>query len=366
MKVFRLLALVVMLHFATASLPSRASASGGQLPSVQASDPTPLLAYYYIWFDPGSWERAKRDLPLLGRYSSDDRDVMRQHIDWAKSAGIDGFIVSWKSTEQLNRRLATLVEVAQERDFQLSIIYQGLDFERDPLPVNQIQSDIDFFLQLYGEHSVFQMFGRPLIIWSGTWEFTESQIEQVSSQRSDSYYLLASERQVEEYEDIADLTDGNAYYWSSGDPLETGGYQSKLEALAEAVHRRDGLWIAPAAPGFDARLLGGHRVIDRRDGDTLRASLNAARQASPDAIGLITWNEFSENTHIEPSRDYGGQALEVLADMRGGQVPPLPDFNSDQPSETLPAPNLSRLAPIALVGLILVGSMLAILVRRSS
>jgi hypothetical protein len=63
-------------------------------------DPTPLLAYYYIWFDPTSWNRAKTDYPLLGRYSSDDQEVMRQHIRWAKAAGVDGFVVSWKTRAQ--------------------------------------------------------------------------------------------------------------------------------------------------------------------------------------------------------------------------------------------------------------------------
>ena len=29
-------------------------------------DSTPVLAYYYIWFDVGSWNRAKADYPLLG------------------------------------------------------------------------------------------------------------------------------------------------------------------------------------------------------------------------------------------------------------------------------------------------------------
>ena len=61
-----------------------------------ASDPTPVLAYYYIWFDATSWKRAKTDYPVLGRYSSDERRVMRQHVRWAKQSGIDGFIVSWK------------------------------------------------------------------------------------------------------------------------------------------------------------------------------------------------------------------------------------------------------------------------------
>jgi len=43
----------------------------------------PVLAYYYIWFDTESWDRAKKDHPLLDRYSSGDAEVMRQHIQWA-------------------------------------------------------------------------------------------------------------------------------------------------------------------------------------------------------------------------------------------------------------------------------------------
>ena len=35
-----------------------------------ATAPVPLLAYYYIWFDTRSWDRAKDDFPELGRYSS--------------------------------------------------------------------------------------------------------------------------------------------------------------------------------------------------------------------------------------------------------------------------------------------------------
>src|SRR5512142_3077387 len=97
------------------------------------SDPVPVLAYYYIWFDPQSWDRAKQDFPLLGRYSSDDANVMRQHIRWAKQAGIDGFIVSWKSTDKLNRRLDQLVKIADQEHFKLAIIYEGLDFQRDPI-----------------------------------------------------------------------------------------------------------------------------------------------------------------------------------------------------------------------------------------
>ena len=53
---------------------------------------------------------------------------MKRHIDEAKSAGIEGFIVSWKSTSINNRRLEALMSVARAADFKLAIIYQGLDF----------------------------------------------------------------------------------------------------------------------------------------------------------------------------------------------------------------------------------------------
>src|SRR5258706_492313 len=102
-------------------------------PHARAPPAVPLLAFYYIWFDPGSWDRAKIDYPQLGHYSSDDSRVMRQHIDWAKSAGIDGFIVSWKDTPTNDRRLRLLMSVAKQADFKLAMIYQGLDFNRNPL-----------------------------------------------------------------------------------------------------------------------------------------------------------------------------------------------------------------------------------------
>ena len=42
--------------------------------------------HYYIWFTPGSWNRAEKDMPLAGRYSSDDIEVMRTHVRQAQAA----------------------------------------------------------------------------------------------------------------------------------------------------------------------------------------------------------------------------------------------------------------------------------------
>ena len=86
----------------------------------------------------------------------------------------------------------------------------------------------------------------------------------------------------------------------------------KLTALGAAVHAHHGLWFAPAASGYDGRDLGGSRVIGRNNGLTLQHSLDTAYQSSPDAVAVISWNEWSENTYIEPGAQYGDRELVVL------------------------------------------------------
>ncbi len=321
-----------------------------------ARDPIPILAYYYIWYEPDSWNRAKTDLPLLGPYASDELAVIRQHIRWAKDAGISGFIVSWKSTAFLDHRLDRLLEVANEESFKLSIIYQGLDFEREPLEVARIAEDLDIFLSRYAENPAFNLFSKPLVIWSGTWRFSEQEVAEVTRVRRDQLLILASEKSVAGYERLGDLVDGDAYYWSSVNPDTFPGYPEKLKSMSEAVHATGGMWIAPAAPGFDARRVGGTSVVERNDGETLRREVDAAISSSPDAIGLISWNEFSENTHVEPSRDYGTRYVEVVADILGGVAPsgevaPVADFDSSASAATG-----------ASYGLPLLGGLLALIV----
>ena len=60
-------------------LAALAVAASVGTPTARAAErPDPLFAYYYIWFNGTSWDRAKTDYPVLGRYSSDDRGVTRR------------------------------------------------------------------------------------------------------------------------------------------------------------------------------------------------------------------------------------------------------------------------------------------------
>ncbi len=338
--------------------PAQAAASSPGTPATPTpptagNHPTPMLAYYYIWYDTTSWDRAKIDFPLEGKYSSDDPAVMRQHIQWAKAAGIDGFIVSWKSTDVLNRRLAQLADLAEAENFKLAVIYQGLDFNRNPLPVDRIASDLDYFIKNFAHRPAFDLYSRPLVIWSGTWKYTAQEVAQVTQARRADLLLLASERDVAGYQRLNGLVDGNAYYWSSVNPDTYPGYAAKLADMGQAVHQKGGLWIAPAAPGFDARQIGGTTTVDRQNGQTFRTEINTAMASSPDALGIISWNEFSENSYIEPSQAYGRQYLDILGEVIHQPAPDVKEFDSSIPAGIF-AEVMPNSRAVALVGLVVI------------
>src|SRR5688572_1581598 len=57
-------------------------------------------AYYYPWYYAERWTNEPvADTPRLGFYSSDDVSVAARHVEWAKKAGLDFFMVSWINPE---------------------------------------------------------------------------------------------------------------------------------------------------------------------------------------------------------------------------------------------------------------------------
>lgn len=319
-----LAAVALVCAVASPTAARSAAAAGAPAPratAAAASRPhAPVLAYFYIWFDSSSWRRAKTDYPLIGRYSSDDASVMREQVRQAKRAGIEGFIVSWKHTPTLDRRLAQLIGIAEDEQFKLAIIYQGLDFHREPLPTETVARDLAYFTSTFAARTPFQIFAKPLVIWSGTWRFSATDIDRATRPVRSSIMVLGSEKNLAGYDRIASAVDGDAYYWSSVNPATFKGYIEKLADLGGAVHSHGGLWVAPAAVGFDARKVGGTTVVPRRGTATLLTQIDAALASAPDAVGLISWNEFSENSHLEPSRNYGFRALDAVSDRLGSGV----------------------------------------------
>jgi hypothetical protein len=345
---------------------TRTGSAGGCGPDAPARpDEAPVLAHFYIWFNPSSWDRAKIDFPAVGRYSSSQTSVLRRQVAQARAAGIDGFIVGWRSTDTLNRRLAALRSIAADDDFTLAITYQAQDFNRNPLPVEQVRRDLEELATTYADDPVFHVLGtRPLVALSGTWHYSEDELRSITEPVASRLTVLATEKNVADYERVAATVQGELYYWSSGDPQETRGYQQKMLDMADAVRAHCGIWVAPVMPGYDARELGGTQVVDRRDGATLRSSWQAALATVPHVIGVISWNEFSENTHIEPSTSFGTRYLEVLAELTGADPIAAKELDSSGPQGT-GSPARAALTVGAALGLVVLVAVLGTRRRRT-
>lgn len=87
----------------------------------------PVLAFYYAWYDMTTWAHTP-DVPAI-QYKSTDVETMARHIDWARSTGIDGFVVSWYGPEggvhnQTQANVLALLDVAASRGFKIAIDFE--------------------------------------------------------------------------------------------------------------------------------------------------------------------------------------------------------------------------------------------------
>lgn len=297
---------------ASAAAPPASAASS-------AGSGAPVFAYYYMWMTPSYWTRNKLDYPVRpfpGNYNSADPAVMNWQIQQAEAAGLTGFIVSWKNTATYRTILPVLESVANQDNFKLAMAYEGLDASKQPLPVSQVAADFRYFAATYASNPAwYRIGGKPLTIWEGTSSFAASDVSAVTGPVRSAMLVLNSANNVAEYQRLAPYTDGDAYYWSSVNPATNPGWGSKLDAMGATVHQDHKIWIAPFAPGFNATLIGGHIVVPRNDGSTLRTEYSAAAASSPDVMGLISWNEWTENTYIEPSVNFGYFYPKLLASL---------------------------------------------------
>jgi hypothetical protein len=221
-------------------------------------------------------------LPLFAFYDpSGDAAALRQQIASAKSAGVQGWIVSWTDTVLNDSRLRLLMRDSGQEDFKLAMNYQGLDS-----PESQVARDFQTFATQYAASPVFyKLGGQTLTLWSGTWGYSPAQVQAVTTPVRGKLLVLGTQQSVASYDEIARYIDGDACSCSA----------AKLTAMAEAVHGNGGYWIAPFSAG---------------DVQSLRAEYAAAIASSPDILSLTSWNEFS-----------GSSYLADVAALRGATVP---------------------------------------------
>jgi hypothetical protein len=128
--------------------------------------------------------------------------------------------------------------------------------------------------------------------------------------------------------------------WANG---SSGRYSSERRATLNAG---GSLYIPTIHPGWDEQKIAARESRpnptaprDRADGRFLTNSFNGAVSSGADVILVGTWNEFIENSHIEPSQKYGTQSLDILRPLIAAWKGTAP---ADAPTgDSAPAPALT-------------------------
>ncbi|HEX3049701.1 MAG TPA: endo-1,3-alpha-glucanase family glycosylhydrolase [Aggregatilineaceae bacterium] len=302
----------------------------------QAQGAPLVLAYFYGWFNSGQWS----DGQLIDRpaepYDSANGDVMARQISQAKSAGIDGFVMSWFGPDEpyTSGVFGGLLDQAAAQGFTAAV---DIDMGQGFIPTtDSALSATSHAVNSLAAHPAYLRYnGKPVIFFWKQQRFTPAQWTDIRNQVDPNHNTIwIAEGAASEY--IGPFDGLNLYNiaWS-GNPAGTNA------TWATRTKNAGGYFVATAMPGFDESRLGrGEAVVrDRGNGDYFRSSFAGAVASNPHMIIITSWNEFFENSHIEPSANYGTFYLDLARELISsykatGSVPAAP---GGAPAQSAPA-----------------------------
>ncbi len=290
--------------------PETGAVSSGRFPRL-------LWAFYYPWYSRSSWSSPELSDHPLAPYDSGARATIERHVREAKDAGIDGFISSWWGPgSDTDANLRTLLDVAQQEDFLVTLYFETLG-DGGPRPAGEIVRWLTYAIRTYGDHPAFaRVDGKPVIVlWASnsvplaTWKEILDEVRQSGLDA----FTLGMGYGISNLEVFDGLHEYGVFTLSDLEQtvLATGSAVRYYSLLEEGASPR--LWAATVQPGYDDRLIPGREglVQERGGGAFYRRTWEAALASDPDWIFITTWNEWWEDTHIEPSQDFGELYLDI-------------------------------------------------------
>jgi len=283
--------------------------------------PKMLWAFYYVWYSYADWSKPLlKDHPTT-LYSSDEPSTVARHIEQAQRAGIDGFIVSWFGSGYTDRNLKLLLDLAEDRNFYVAIYLETLKDDGSPRDVDTLYRWLAYAISTYRDHPAFmKVNGKPVIaIWSSEsvpltdWKNIFAKLRQ---QGLDATYLAKqyNTTNLQVFDGLHEygvVEIPNLAQTAAAVGRDTRYYPLLADSAASKI------WAATIQPGYDERLIPGRRGVfkERDNGAFYRSTFEAALNSNPDWVFITSWNEWWENTHIEPSQLYGNQYLQVTREF---------------------------------------------------
>ncbi len=324
------------------------SALAGPAPGGAADPaPVPVFAHYMPWFRAEplpdgqiEWEHwqwhgrgpkhdpdeiradGRRDIasvfyPMVGPYDGRDPRLLDYHVLSARAAGLDGFIADWYGPgTHSDNVFGLLLETAERLRFRAAICLEEKSFFPGYAEVrsrggalDEAERQIRHVLETHAKSPAYaRVKDRPLLYLFvnhnhgllGRHSLTPDELAALRARFDGRAFFLVHGPYDPAYRDVAD----GLFNWVSDAAARSAFLGDTGLAYAAAA----------AAPGFDDTGVwgwgNGPRIVDRRGGSTYDEHWTAILARRPDAIQVVTWNDFQEGSTIEPSMEYGFDYLD--------------------------------------------------------
>ncbi|HEX5272098.1 MAG TPA: hypothetical protein VFW33_16490 [Gemmataceae bacterium] len=266
------------------------------------------------------------DIPSVGLYDQAQASTFDKQIALATSHSITGFIVDWigtgsasqtPSSSGYNSRFDLMVKrvdawnATHTTKFSIGM---GLDvFGNYNRPASQVVGDLTYFRNRYGADSAFKnaYSTKPLVFLVDSKKYPVSTVSAAASAVGGGLFLIGDET-PKTFSRDASYIQGVSWYWSSQNPYNNPQSGQQVAALANAARAAGKTWFSPVIAGFNHELAGGG-CVPRNGLQTLDTLWKTNAASKPNGWFAISWNEYVENTFLEPSVRWGSQYIDELA-----------------------------------------------------
>lgn len=297
----------------------------------------PLFAiHYYLWYREGfgnaHWcDRAESgwvtDAPEIGYYASINGDTITAHLDLLEEIGMDVVVLNLHINDsgldvyQIHAA-QRMQEIAAKRGSQLRFVVNFCFFTREPACIDSAVRMVQDGVMSRANYLALDSRPVVMIFWTGAFDGDFACIDHLRHLTADTCRIGVYMRPINAATEKR-KTLGLFHSYSQISPLELSQPEN-WETVWQNEYKNSvgtgGYRSVTVCPGYDdshltdpARIAG-MRTIPHRDGETYRRTMDfALQQSDPTFVFVTSFNEYHENTHIEPSLNFGRKYLDMTA-----------------------------------------------------
>ena len=248
--------------------------------------------------------------PSLGTYSSNNPELIKDHMIMISKSGIGTICVSWwgkDSFEDLNINL--ILDAAEKENLKVN-------FHIEPFPNRTAISTIKmikYIINKYGSHNAFYKYNnKPLFYIYDSYLISKEEWSDVLgsntslSIRGTKYDSIFIGLWVEKNEELFFNESGfdGFYTYFASDGFTFGSTKKNWKYLSNWANKNNKIFIPCVGPGYEdtkVRPWNDQNTKPRNNGLYYDKMFSAAIKVKPDIIGVTSFNEWHEGTQIEPA-----------------------------------------------------------------